>query len=102
MIVLDVEGAAVFLKISPKTARSLIVRLPHGDVSRSSGQNAKLVIAQETLERFVSGRLNRNPSAAKASPWISRRSGKSVTNTNRRRTARSPSGRIRDNRRRIP
>ena len=61
MIVLDVEGAAEFLKISTKTARALIVRLPHGDVSRSPGPNSKLVIAQETLEKFVLGEIEPAP-----------------------------------------
>jgi hypothetical protein len=61
MIVLDVEGAAEFLKVSVKTARALIVRLPHGDASRSPGPNKKLVIAQETLERFVLGEIEPEP-----------------------------------------
>ena len=61
MIVLDVEGAAAFLKVSTKTARALIVRLPHGDTSRSPGPNKKLVIAQETLEKFVLGEIEPEP-----------------------------------------
>ncbi len=68
MIVLDVEGAAAFLNISTKTARALIVRLPHGDVSRSPGPNAKLVIAQETLERFVLGEIELEPVGCESEP----------------------------------
>ena len=62
MIVLDVAGAAAFLGVSTKTARDLILRLPHGDVSRSAGPNRKLVIAQDVLEGFVRGDIQ--PEAA--------------------------------------
>ena len=61
MTILNVEGAAKFLGISTKTARALIVRLPHGDVSRSAGPNSKLVIAQEILEKFVLGEIEPEP-----------------------------------------
>ena len=70
MTVLDVEGAAKFLKISTKTARALIARLPHGDVSRSPGPNSKLVIAQETLEKFVLGEIEPEPVGYEAKPII--------------------------------
>ena len=61
MTVLDVESAAKFLKVSTKTARALMARLPHGDVSRTPGPNSKLVIAQEILEKFVLGEIEPEP-----------------------------------------
>ena len=61
MIILDVEGAAAFLGLCYKNARSLIIRLPHGNASRTNGPNAKLLIAQETLEKFVLGEIEPAP-----------------------------------------
>lgn len=61
MVVLDVKGAAEFLGVSPKTASALMRRLPHGDASRSEGPNKLLVIAKETLERFVLGEIEPEP-----------------------------------------
>ena len=61
MTVLDVKGAAEFLGVSTKTASALIRRLPHGNASRGAGPNKLLVIAKETLEKFVLGEIEPEP-----------------------------------------
>ena len=66
MIVHNVKSASKFLGVSIKTARELIPRLPHGDVSRSTGPNHSYVIAQETLEAFVRGEIQAEPVGSEA------------------------------------